>query len=336
MKTALIITTINKPNKNILKFSNFCKQRNWELIVIGDKRSPKKYQIKYGKYLNLEDQKKLNFNYSKICPINSYSRKNIGYLIALHNNNDFLIETDDDNFPKNNFFISRKISHLVNEIKNKNWVNVYDLFLEKDENIWPRGLPLKYIKLNKIKITTNKKKKNFYLQQGLADNNPDVDAIYRIMNNNINIKFKTHKKISIGKSFTPINSQNTSWFKAICPLMYLPSTCSMRATDIIRGYVALNILNKHKLNILFHGSNLIQYRNIHDLSKDFYEELILYKNSNRIYKNLQSLNFENYKFDFSKCLLISYNKLIKINIIKKTEIKLLKAWIKDLKNFNFN
>ena len=27
MKTALIITTINKPNKNILKFSNFCKQR---------------------------------------------------------------------------------------------------------------------------------------------------------------------------------------------------------------------------------------------------------------------------------------------------------------------
>ena len=37
MKTALIITTINKPNKNILKFSNFCKQRNWELIVIGDK-----------------------------------------------------------------------------------------------------------------------------------------------------------------------------------------------------------------------------------------------------------------------------------------------------------
>ena len=156
------------------------------------------------------------------------------------------------------------------------------------------------------------------------------------MNNNINIKFKTHKKISIGKSFTPINSQNTSWFKAICPLMYLPSTCSMRATDIIRGYVALNILNKHKLNILFHGSNLIQYRNIHDLSKDFYEELILYKNSNRIYKNLQSLNFENYKFDFSKCLLISYNKLIKINIIKKTEIKLLKAWIKDLKNFNFN
>ena len=106
MKTALIITTINKPNKNILKFSNFCKQRNWELIVIGDKRSPKKYQIKYGKYLNLQEQKKLNFNYSKICPINSYSRKNIGYLIALHNNNDFLIETDDDNFPKKNPEIS--------------------------------------------------------------------------------------------------------------------------------------------------------------------------------------------------------------------------------------
>jgi len=336
MKTALIITTINKPNKNIFKFVNYCKKRNWELIIIGDKKSPKKYKIQYGKYFSLEEQKKLNFNYSKICPINSYSRKNIGYLIALNNENDFLIETDDDNYPKNHFFRSRKIEHTVNQIKNKNWINIYDLFLGKKENIWPRGLPLNYVKLNKIEITKNKNKKNFFLQQGLADNNPDVDAIYRIMNNKIDVKFDKNKKIDIGRSFSPINSQNTSWFKFICPLMYLPSTCSMRATDIIRGYIALNILQKHKLNILFHGSNLVQYRNVHDLSKDFFEELVLYKNSEKIFNSLQSLNFKNHKFDFNRCLLISYNKLIELNIIKKIELKYLNAWIEDCKKINLD
>ena len=41
--------------------------------------------------------------------------------------NDVLIETDDDNFPKNEFFKKKKI-FLVKEIFNKDWVNIYDFF----------------------------------------------------------------------------------------------------------------------------------------------------------------------------------------------------------------
>ena len=33
----------------------------------------------------IKKQKKLKFKFSKICPINNYSRKNIGYLIAFKN-----------------------------------------------------------------------------------------------------------------------------------------------------------------------------------------------------------------------------------------------------------
>ena len=40
-----------------------------------------------------------------------------------------------------------------------------------------------------------------------------TDAIYRIMNKKINIKFKDNLSISLGKSLSPINSQNTIWFK---------------------------------------------------------------------------------------------------------------------------
>jgi len=332
MKTALIITTINSPNKNILKFSKYSKIKNWDFIIIGDKKSPIKYKIKYGKFFSLGEQKKLNFNYSKICPENSYTRKNIGYLVALKRNNEILIESDDDNFPKYNFFKKRKAKHVVKEILNNGWINIYEYFLKTDQNIWPRGLPLQKIKSSKIRVSKTTKSINFFLQQGLADNNPDVDAIYRLMNDKIDIKFIRNKKISIGKSISPTNSQNTTWFKNICMLMYLPTTCSMRATDIYRGYIAINILNKMNLKILFHGSDLIQNRNDHDLFDDYHQELPLYLNSINILNKLKSLNFSEKKINLEYCLIKSYKLMIRLKLIKKSELKYLNAWIKDIQN----
>ena len=331
MKTALVITTINKLNQNIIKFSSGCKKKNWDLIIIGDKKTPKNYYLKYGNYLNLIDQKKLNFNFSKICPINNYARKNIGYLYALKMCNNVIVETDDDNFPKKNFFSNRIKIHKSKEIKNKSWVNIYDLFLYNSENIWPRGLPLDQIKKTKIRINKLTKFNEFNLQQGLADQNPDVDAIYRLIHENINIKFKKNYKICLGRSYSPINSQNTTWFKEISPLMYLPVTCSMRCTDIIRGYVALNILIKKNKKILFHGANLIQNRNVHNLFNDFDQESILYLKSKKIFEKLNKLNIKSNNSNLYKYLENSYKLLIRLRIVKKIELKYLRAWIKDIK-----
>ena len=77
MKTALVITTINKPNKNINSFSLNSKKRNWNFIIIGDKKSPKNFKISYGKYLSVKDQLKLPLKFTKVCPANNYGRKNI-------------------------------------------------------------------------------------------------------------------------------------------------------------------------------------------------------------------------------------------------------------------
>ena len=41
MKKTLVITTINKPNKNINFFSRYCKKNKWEMIVVGDKKLQK-------------------------------------------------------------------------------------------------------------------------------------------------------------------------------------------------------------------------------------------------------------------------------------------------------
>ena len=60
-------------------------------------------------------------------------------------------------FQKKNFFKKKKLSHKCKEIINKDWVNIYDLFTFSNKMIWPRGLPLDYIKKNKIKL-----KKEFF------------------------------------------------------------------------------------------------------------------------------------------------------------------------------
>ena len=87
MKTSVVVTTINKPNKNIKKLSHGSKSNKWDFIVIGDKKSPKKFSLKYGSYFSLKDQKKIKLKFPKICKQNNYARKNIGYLLAIKNKN---------------------------------------------------------------------------------------------------------------------------------------------------------------------------------------------------------------------------------------------------------
>ena len=49
--------------------------------------------------------RKTSLSFAKIYPENSYSRKNIGYLLSYLNGNEIIVETDDDNLPKEIFLI---------------------------------------------------------------------------------------------------------------------------------------------------------------------------------------------------------------------------------------
>ena len=333
MKNSIVLTTINKPNINIKKLTKLSKKSKSDLIIIGDLKSPINFKLTYGYYFDINKQKKLNFNFSRVCPFNSYARKNIGYLISFKNRIKTIIETDDDNYPKENFFKFIELEHRVHEIKEKSWINIYSKFITKDIEVWPRGLPL-----DKINLFPNFKKKKikkkFFLKQGVCDGNPDVDAIYRIMNRDINIKFKNNFKFSLGKAFSPINSQNTIWSKEIFPLMYLPVTCTMRATDIWRGLVALNIMHNDNQSVLFFGTTMHQNRNEHNLSNDLKEEMPLYKNISTAYNILKNVKLKRGLKNYSENLIKSYDMLIKNNIFKKKEMYFLKSWIKDLKNLD--
>lgn len=331
MKTSLVITTINKLNTNLRNFIKKCKIKNWDLFIIGDRKTPIKSNKNKAYYYDINRQRKIKFKFAKICPENSYSRKNIGYLLSYKNGNEIIVETDDDNIPNKKFFRKIQIRHKVKKVKNKSWVNIYDLFVKKKgEELWPRGLPLDELLKNKINLSKKKMNKNFLLQQGVSEINPDVDAIFRFSKKNINIKFKDFK-VSLGKSLSPFNSQNTIWHKSLLPIMYLPVTCTMRCTDIWRSLIALKILQINNLEILFFGTTMYQIRNQHDLFKDFSDEIPAYLNNKKILNVINKIKLKKGKKFFSYNLKKCYDELVKNQIFISKEKKYINAWLEDCK-----
>jgi hypothetical protein len=337
-KKILVITSINKPNQAIKNFEKLCKKNNTDFIFVADKKTPK---FKYGddlKFLSLKDQKSLSFKICKKIPINSYSRKNIGYLYSILRGAKKIYETDDDNYPKKNFF-SQSIENLKHyRIKENGFINIYKYFLNKKIDIWPRGLPLSKIKTSKkLFIELKKQSEKFSIIQRLCDENPDVDAIYRLINEKIDIKFDKNKSFyANNKSYIPFNSQNTIWHQEAFPLMYLPTYCTMRATDIWRSYIATHIMNKLNMKILFTSSTVYQKRNIHNLYNDFKLEIPVYRDVENLIKELNTVKIYKTKDYMLINLFNCYKKLIDTKFFDKKELTLIKLWCDDMSKINPN
>lgn len=330
MNKALIITSIANDKHPILnQFAIECKKRNLEFIVIGDTKSPSEFKLQGCDFWSVDRQLTLPFELAKIIPTRHYSRKNLGYLLAIKNGAIELVETDDDNFPREEFWNVKQREVKSHAFENSGWVNVYHYFTKN--KIWPRGFPLEELQNEQADILSKKYDLiNCPIQQGLADENPDVDAVYRLTYP-LPLSFEKKEKLALGKnSWSPFNSQNTYWFKETFALMYLPSFCSFRMTDIWRSYVAQRIAWECGWSILYHEPTVWQERNEHNLMKDFEDEISGYTNNLSICRHLQSLDLKAGQENIYENLITCYQKLIEISVVGKEEMKLLEAWIRDI------
>jgi hypothetical protein len=55
MTRVIVTTTINPPTKAILAFQ---AMEDWELVVVGDKNTPRDYHLERGIYVTPEEQEK--------------------------------------------------------------------------------------------------------------------------------------------------------------------------------------------------------------------------------------------------------------------------------------
>jgi len=240
-----------------------------------------------------------------------------------------IVETDDDNIPLDGFWLKRQLKQEAAVCNSAGWVNVYRYFSE--ENIWPRGYPLEelgrevpqYESLNTSVVECP-------IQQNLADDNPDVDAVYRLVMP-LPVRFRGDRKVAFGQgSFCPFNSQNTSWWPQAYPLMYLPAHCSFRMTDIWRSFVAQRIGQENGWPVLFDSATMRQERNEHNLMRDFEDEVPGYLNNKRIVNELAGLKLKAGPADTAENLRICYEKLVSMAVVGREELSLLEAWLADL------
>jgi hypothetical protein len=323
MNNYIIITTINNYTEAIIKFS---KNRNWKLIIVSDKKTPILKNNEGIKVLDIKWQNKNKYKYTEVCPYNHYSRKNIGYIYAITNGADNILDTDDDNIPYANW---EKMFELTDKkletIVGPKYVNVYGLFTEK--KVWPRGFPLNNInKKGKIELRDGSSKQ-IGIIQGLANDDPDVDAIYRMIDGE-KVQFQKRGPVVLDDSvYCPINSQNTLWHKDVFVYLYLPISVSFRFTDILRGYIAQKGIWAMKRNLAFIEPTVFQKRNKHDLMKDFIDEIECYVNVERVVNILDRITLTGVpRVDIK----IIYQELCKNKIVKRSELSALDAWIKDI------
>lgn len=319
----VIITTINKPTETILKHIN---NKKYDVIVVGDNKTPDDYKKLNCIYLDIPSQKKLFPKLSELLPYNHYCRKNVGYLYAIKKGYKIIYETDDDNIPYDNFdsILEHKNIQMITE-QNNVWINIFKYFTN-NAYIWPRGYPLSLLKNNPNYLIKNTDKTPCIIN-GLVENDPDVDALFRIIcNHQASIKWDKNKCVLINnKNMCVFNTQNTFWLNPelfICLL--IPCSVSFRYCDILRGIINNIILKKTNNYMMYSSPNVIQNRNEHSLISDFKSEYEMYIHNENILNFIENDigNITSVK----QLLLLIYNNLLVNNVIKQKDIDILNEW----------
>lgn len=329
--TYIVITSINAPNQAMKLFAEGARERGANFIVIGDTKSPADFFLDGATYYSVDRQIAAFSEFSKLCPTRHYARKNVGYLIAMREGAEVIVDTDDDNLPYESFWGSRRLSQKAHSYDRPGWLNVYKLY--SNSTIWPRGLPLDEVHEKPPQLAELPLEElDAPIQQGLANENPDVDAVYRLVLP-LPQNFDDAEAIALKPgSWCPFNSQNTTWFPQAFPLLYLPAYCSFRMTDIWRSFVAQRIADVNGWPILFHKATVWQERNEHNLMRDFEDEVPGYLHNARIRKILENLSLQHGTDAIPDNLLKCYTVLAEQELVGDREVPLLKVWLSALRS----
>lgn len=291
----IVMTTIHGPSQPLLAW---LRDSSWNLVVVLDRKSPVEAwtSVKSEKItvLDLEQQIARFPKLAALLPENSYSRKNFGFLEALHTGADVVWELDDDNFPiadprlflnEGWFPLSRSdvigTDDAESEAESLFPVNLFPVIY--DERCWPRGFPLDYLQTERgfiSRIDTDDPRRPELepeLIQFGVNGEPDFDAIFRLSHRQ-RVWTARQVRISVPKPFVaPCNTQNTLWVdfpRAVkTGAIFHPCTVHDRFSDILKGYIAQVFFT-----LGFGPPTAYQARNEHSFFEDFRGEMEMYFN----------------------------------------------------------
>lgn len=324
----IVITSIFPPTRAVRAFAHL---PSWQLVVAGDRKSPAEWQCGDAIFLSIGRQAELGYQLARSLPENHYCRKNLAYLYAIAHGASVIVDTDDDNVPKANWDIPAFEGTFRTTARDLGFVNVYRSFTAA--HIWPRGFPLRLLRTGALdrEVEARLEKRRVGIWQGLADDDPDVDAIYRLVLGARCFFDQGDPLVLASGTLCPSNSQNTAFVRALFPLLYLPVLVSFRFTDILRGLVAQPIMWLYGYCLGFTAATVVQERNPHNLIEDFRQEIPCYLHSEDVVDVVSAAL--NGSRSIEENLYAAYEALVRREIVPKGELIHVEAWITDLAAF---
>ncbi len=310
-----VTTTIFGPSSAVRRQARLY-HHGWCMVIVSDKKGQPTYDIKgipkearrrSVVYLNVQDQ--LAFaNRTQIdmignLPWNHFGRKNVGYLYAIAHGAKWIWDFDDDNelTGRGDIVIpglrGSEVTYLEVKRSGIPAFNPYPLMGAPHFPVWPRGLPLTRVKdeqCHKFKeeelIKTSAPLSSFGIIQSLANHDPDVDGIHRLIMP-LHFDFQPSPQsrantlpVAVPQdSFAPLNAQAALFLEQESLWMtFLPVTVHGRVADIWRGYVAQRLAREVGKRMLFTPPLVRQERNPHNFLADMQGESDLYLRSDAL------------------------------------------------------
>eukprot|EP00240_Pyramimonas_obovata_P001512 CAMPEP_0118934862 /NCGR_PEP_ID=MMETSP1169-20130426/14324_1 /TAXON_ID=36882 /ORGANISM="Pyramimonas obovata, Strain CCMP722" /LENGTH=495 /DNA_ID=CAMNT_0006877811 /DNA_START=38 /DNA_END=1525 /DNA_ORIENTATION=- len=336
----IVITSINAPTEQVEQWSTLHPE--WRLVIVGDKKSPEDFNQTNCVFLPWTEHDRLGFSLSKVLPYNSYSRKMLGYLYAIQHGAALVYETDDDNgfkptMPLTNFLPEKALVTSLQADPATKVANPYAHF--GIPTMWPRGYPINAGLDKGIDAdaplaygAASMEPKLIPIQQALADLDPDVDAIFRLVRAKElgNFKFNpTAPPLSYPAGvMSPYNSQNTVHYASAFWGLYIPGSVAMRVCDIWRSYWAQRLLWEIGGEVAFLPASVDQVRSPHDYLGDFLEEVQMYTQAGKLVAYLRA--WECGKPTLFDCAIKLTHDMAVEGYWGATDVEIMTAWLTDL------
>jgi hypothetical protein len=280
LKKIIVTTTINPPTQAIRKFDAL---DDWELVVIGDRKTPNDYSLARGLYMSPESQDAYNKDFSDALGWNCIQRRNFGFLVAHDRGADVIAVVDDDNIPLPGWGEELSVGREVE-------VNYYETELPAFDpvgatnypHLWHRGFPIQLLPKRDYR-RVSKKRVLVDIQADFWNGDPDIDAICRMEHAPVCDFDPARFPISASKP-SPFNSQNTFLSrKVLCDYFLFPDVGRM--DDIWASYYA----QAKGWRVVYCKASVFQDRNEHDLIVDMKKEYLGYENNLRIVNDRKTM-----------------------------------------------
>ncbi len=279
MSRVIVTTTINAPTEALRKFG---EMPGWDLVVIGDKKTPTDFHIEGATYVDPEEQEKYDPELSEALGWNCVERRNYGFLYARDMGADIVAVVDDDNIPLDSWgkaiYVGQDVEVDYYEIDQ---VAFDPVAVTEHSHLWHRGYPPQLLADRDFGSPVRKVIRPD-VQADFWNGDPDIDAFCR-MQFKPDVTFDPSTFPIASNRPGPFNSQNTfvspDWLGEYFLFPFVG-----RFIDIWTAYY----VQSHGAKLVYGPPTVYQDRNEHDLTVDLAAEFVGYEHTLRLLERLES------------------------------------------------